>query len=45
MGEMADFALDQVMDWEDMRYDYDHGIIDDEEAYELGLLDEDGSID
>jgi hypothetical protein len=39
---MADFALDQVMDAEDDRLEYLLGFITDEDAYELGIIDERG---
>lgn len=40
MGEMADFFLDEVMDMEDLRLDWLHGQMTDEEAYEAGIIDE-----
>ena len=40
MGEMADDFLDQVIDYEDLRWGYQHGEMTDEEAYEAGLIDE-----
>ena len=40
MGDMADMFLDEVMDYEDLRLDYRSGKITDEEAYDLGLIDE-----
>ena len=40
MGEMADFALGQVWDEEDLRSDYRRGILSTHEAYEAGIIDE-----
>ena len=40
MGDMADFALDQVEYYEDRRHAYRIGEISDAEAYEEGILDE-----
>jgi hypothetical protein len=42
MGDMADFALDQVWDMEDARFGYLTGDISSEEAYDLGIIDERG---
>ncbi len=39
---MADDFLDYVMDTEDQRWDYRHGGMSKEEAYEAGLIDENG---
>lgn len=40
MGEMADMALDEIAEWEDICDDYVAGGIRNEEAFELGILDE-----
>ena len=45
MGEMADYALDQVMDAEDDRFLYRIGQMSDTEAYDLGIIDELGFYD
>lgn len=37
---MADFALDQVMDMEEDRLDYHMGLMDPQEAYDRGIIDE-----
>lgn len=37
---MADDFLDDVMDMEDRRLDYRTGQMSEEEAYELGIVDE-----
>jgi hypothetical protein len=42
MGDMADYALDQVWDMEDARSDYWAGDITNEEAYDMGIVDEMG---
>ena len=42
MGEMADDFLDDVMEMEDRRLDYHGGKISQEEAYDLGIVDEMG---
>jgi hypothetical protein len=42
MGEFADDFLDDVIDYEDYRWQYRHGQISDEDAYDMGLIDEDG---
>ncbi len=42
MGEMDDFELETVMDYEDMWLRYTQGEISDDEAYEKGLIDEHG---
>ena len=39
---MADDFLDDVMDFEDQRLRYHDGELSDEEAYELGIIDEQG---
>lgn len=39
-GDMADFALDQVMDMEELRLDYRLGHMSDIEAYDNGIIDE-----
>lgn len=44
MGEMADFALEEVENYEDLRWQYTHGEIEDDEAYEYGIIDEFGGI-
>lgn len=40
MGEMADMALDEVMDFEDRRADYRKGDLPIEEAIDNGIIDE-----
>lgn len=40
MGDMADFFLDEVADFEDAIYDYHNGNMSDEEAYDLGIINE-----
>jgi len=42
MGEMADWFLEQVMDMEELREDYRAGFMTDIEAYEAGIIDEQG---
>lgn len=42
MGEMADFALSEVMDMEDLRFSYRMGDIGYQDAYDLGIIDERG---
>lgn len=42
MGDMADFALEQVMDAEDDRFEYRMGRMSDALAYDLGIIDECG---
>jgi hypothetical protein len=42
MGDMADAILDGVMDMEGLRLDYKTGMIDDCEAYDRGIIDEQG---
>lgn len=43
MGEMADFFLEDVMEFENRVLDYRAGKINNEEAYDLGIIDETGS--
>ena len=43
MGEMADFALEEVQVMEDLRDQYNSGYIEMAEAYELGIIDELGT--
>jgi hypothetical protein len=43
MGEMADAALNEVMDMEDLRHDYRMGQVSTEEAYDAGIIDEHGA--
>jgi len=45
MGDMADMAFDDMMDYEDLRWDYRHGLLDAQEAYDMGLIDENGFED
>ena len=45
MGDMADMAFDDMMDYEDARWDYRHGLLDTEEAYDMGIIDEYGFED
>lgn len=40
MGDMADFFLDEVMDFENAIDDYHNGRMSDEEAYDLGIINE-----
>lgn len=42
MGDMADYALDQVLDMEDHRSTYWAGEMCDGEAYDAGIIDEMG---
>lgn len=43
MGDMADFALDEIMDEDEISVNYS-GTYCDAEAFELGLIDEHGFI-
>ena len=43
MGDMADWAFDQVLMQECYRQDYRLGLLDEEDAYDLGILDECGT--
>ena len=43
MGDMADMFLEQVEDMEELRLDYRTGQMSDFEAYELGIIDEQGA--
>jgi len=43
MGEMADMALDEVMDMEEMRFEYRSGRMSASEAYDAGIIDEHGA--
>lgn len=45
MGEMADLFLEDVMDSEESRFLYRSGEMDDETAYELGIINELGGYD
>lgn len=40
MGDMADFALEEVMDDEDAYTDFATGGMSEAEAYERGIIDE-----
>jgi aspartyl/asparaginyl-tRNA synthetase len=40
MGEMADYTLDEVMDYEDDMLNYLIGKMDNQEAYDKGIIDE-----
>lgn len=40
MGEMADDFLNDVIDFENQRFAYHLGQMSDEEAYDLGIIDE-----
>jgi hypothetical protein len=42
MGDMADFALEEVYDFEDSRSDFNRGLLPIEEAIERGVCDEQG---
>jgi len=42
MGDMADYFLEEVEDFECRRLDYKSGRISDEEAYDRGIIDEMG---
>ena len=42
MGEMADYFLEGVMDMDALRVDYRTGNMSDLEAYEHGIIDENG---
>ncbi len=44
MGEMADYFLEEVMDMEYLRLDYRCGRLTDEDAYDLGIIDEHGGM-
>lgn len=43
MGEMADMTLDEVMDMEEMRFEYRSGRMNPSEAYDAGIIDEHGA--
>lgn len=43
MGDMADYALEQVMDAEDDRFSYRMGGMSDAMAYDLGIIDSRGA--
>lgn len=40
MGDMADFFLEQVMEFEEYRFLYHAGEMEAGEAYDLGIIDE-----
>ena len=40
MSDMADFALSETMDAEDDRFSYRMGEMSDQNAYDLGIIDE-----
>ena len=40
MGEMADYELEEVMDNEEAILDFHTGHMDDQEAYDKGIIDE-----
>ena len=40
MGDMADYALEQVMDAEEDRFRFCSGGMGEQEAYDLGIIDE-----
>ena len=42
MGDMADYALEQVLDHEEDIFRYRNGGMSDLEAYDLGIIDEHG---
>lgn len=42
MGDMADYALEQVYDAEDERFAYRMGEMSDQDAYDAGIIDEMG---
>ena len=44
MGEMADYALEEVLNEEDARTDYLLGNMPEHKAYEIGIIDELGRI-
>lgn len=43
MGDMADECLDQVMDMEELRGEYKSGAMSDLDAYDAGIIDEQGA--
>jgi hypothetical protein len=43
MGYMADMALDETMTEEDLRLEYRLGGMTDQQAYDIGLIDERGA--
>ena len=45
MGEMADYALEQVEEMEDLRFRYRTGDMSDDEAFELGIINEMGGYE
>jgi len=44
MSEMADDTIGEAMDMEELRYDYLSGHMDNNEAYDNGIIDESGAI-
>jgi hypothetical protein len=44
MGEMADFTNDGIMDDYEQYWSYREGRINSQDAYDLGLIDEFGSV-
>jgi len=44
MGEMADFALDEVADMESRREDYVNGTMSDTSAFQQGIIDQQGGL-
>ena len=42
MGDMADMALSETLDMEDLRFEYRMGGMSDQVAYQLGVIDERG---
>lgn len=43
MGEYADYAIDCMFEMENLRQNYRFGFIGDDDAYDLGILDEHGA--
>ena len=42
MGDMADMALDDTISMECLRQDYRFGMVSEEQAYDIGIVDEHG---
>ena len=40
MGEMADYTLEEMEDEEEARLDFHLGIMDEQEVYDRGIIDE-----
>lgn len=44
MGEFADYAIDEAFVYEDMIWNYEHGNMSYQDAYECGVIDENGAV-